>query len=369
MKLSIIVPVYNQAADDKLKWCLDSLVSQTLPKDQYEIIAVDDSSTDDSFKIMQEYEQKAPSYFHAIHSPVNHHQGGAKNIGLAIAKGDWIGFIDADDWVTPDFYERLISKAEDTGADMVGCDYHLTDEHSFKIGQIVHNNTKDQTGILDRDRYKRLILDTGSLVVKIYKRDIIIPKAMKPSKPPVKVRDGREVEEPYRLHIFPEDIFYEDNAVSNSWILRATHFEYIEEPLYYYYQHDNSTVHTISKKNLEDRMTAGRMLLMEAIKEGYIEDYRAEIEFQYTVLFYINTLFSAMPRQQHVKGCYNFTRKLGREMKRTFPGFEKNVYYEKRINAEEKKLIHMQMRSHFCFFIYYRLLWFYRNLRKRFSNA
>jgi glycosyltransferase EpsH len=116
-------------------------------------------------------------------------------------------------------------------------------------------------------------------------------------------------------------------------------------------------------------MTAGRMLLMEAIKEGYIEDYRAEIEFQYTVLFYINTLFSAMPRQQHVKGCYNFTRKLGREMKRTFPGFEKNVYYEKRINAEEKKLIHMQMRSHFCFFIYYRLLWFYRNLRKRFSNA
>lgn len=369
MKLSVIVPVFNQAADDKLKWCLDSLVSQTLPKDQYEIIAVDDCSTDESFKIMQQYEKDNQPFFHAIHSPINHHQGGAKNIGLAMAKGDWIGFIDADDWVTSDFYERLLKGAEETGADMVGCDYHLTDKHSMDIGQIVNNNRDEQAGILDRDKYKSLILDTGSLVVKIYKRDIIIPKSLKPSKPPVKMRDGREVDEPLRLHIFPEDIFYEDNAVSNSWILRATNFEYIKEPLYYYYQHDNSTVHTISKKNLEDRMAAGRLLLMEAIKEGYIEDYRPEIEFQYTVLFYINTLFSAMPSEQHVKGCYNFTRKLGREMKRTFPNFQRNVYYQKRINAEEQKLIDMQMKSHFVFFIYYRLLWFYRKLRKRFLNA
>ena len=80
MKLSIIVPVYNMEADDKLKFCLDSLISQNL--DDYEIIAVDDASTDSSFEIMKSYEQKHPELVRAIHSDVNKHQGGAKNIGI-----------------------------------------------------------------------------------------------------------------------------------------------------------------------------------------------------------------------------------------------------------------------------------------------
>ena len=122
MKLSVIVPVYNMAADGKLEYCLDSLVSQTLEGGSYEIIAVDDCSTDNSFEIMKRYEEKFPDRFIAIHSEKNLHQGGAKNIGLAIAKGEWLGFIDADDWITPDYYEKLIKKAEETGADMVGCD-------------------------------------------------------------------------------------------------------------------------------------------------------------------------------------------------------------------------------------------------------
>ena len=69
----------------------------------------------------------------------------------------------------------------------------------------------------------------------------------------------------YRRHIildypnrFPEGIFYEDNAIGNSWMLRAKHFEYLQEPLYYYYQHEASTVHTITKKRCEDRMEAAR---------------------------------------------------------------------------------------------------------------
>ena len=92
MKLSIIVPVYNMASDGKLEYCLDSLIGQTV--EDYEIIAVDDCSTDHSFEILKRYEARFPEKFHAVHSKVNKHQGGAKNIGLRMAKGDWIGFID-----------------------------------------------------------------------------------------------------------------------------------------------------------------------------------------------------------------------------------------------------------------------------------
>lgn len=369
-RLSVIVPVYNMAADDKLKWCLDSLVHQTLPDEDIEIIAVDDASTDNSFALMKEYEQQYPGRFIAVHSPVNHHQGGAKNIGLTIAGGEWIGFIDADDWVTADYYEVLLKKADETGADMVGCDYSLVNSHTMEVGQVVHNNTFEQTGVMDKEKYRKLLLDTGSLVVKIYKRELVFGELDPAIQGANAMGSGsasdswqQEVYEK-RVHIFPEDIFYEDNAISNTWMLRSKHFEYIQEPLYYYYQHDASTVHTISKKNLEDRMVAGRMILEQAHKYGYFEDYKEEIEFMYIVLFYVNTLFSAMPIEQHIQDRYNFCKQLGEEMKATFPEFEKNKYYQERVHAEEKKLIHMQMRSHAQFYAYYRMLWAYRGIRR-----
>lgn len=349
LELSVIVPVYNMASDGKLKFCLDSLIAQTMPEGSYEIIAVDDCSTDESWDILRDYMERYPGKFIAVHSDVNLHQGGAKNIGLARARGEWLGFIDADDWVVPTYYERLIRKARETGADMVGCDYCLTHEHSYKVGEIVHNNSFDQTGPLDKTRYKKLLIETGSLVVKVYKRELIVGDYE---------HGTRE-----KLDIFPENIFYEDNAVCNNWMIRATHFEYIQEPLYFYYQHGTSTVHSISKKNLEDRMEAGRLLLETAKKEGYFDEYRPEIEFQFTVLFYVNTLFSAMPRKYRVQNCYSFTRELGRQMKETFPDFQKNPYYIEKIHPEEKKLISLQMKSHLLFYIYYRLLWFYRDMR------
>lgn len=338
MKLSIIVPVYNMASEGKLAYCLNSLVNQTI--NDYEIIAVDDASTDNSFEILKDFEQRFPDRFHAIHSEVNKHQGGAKNIGLRIAKGDWIGFIDSDDWITPDMYEKLIRKAEETGADLAGCDYSLTSEHSMKVGQIVPNNKKEQSGLLNKEKRQSLILDGGSLVVKIFRRSMILENEL----------------------WFPEDIFYEDNALGNSYLILAKQFAYIEEPLYYYYQHDASTVHTISPKRCEDRMTAGRLMLKEAKRHNFYEEFKPELEYSFTLLFYINTLFTYMAGVDKTR--YSFVKAMGKEMKQTFPDFESNPYYQDRTHAEEKKLIRMQQKSTLFFMLYYKLLWAYRKWRK-----
>lgn len=338
MKLSIIVPVYNMAADGKLEYCLESLVNQTVT--DYEIIAVDDCSTDHSLEILKEYESRYPDRFRAIHSEVNKHQGGAKNIGIKEAVGEWIGFIDSDDWITSDMYERLLQKAEETGADLVGCDYCLTGEHSMKVGQIVPNNKKEQCGILDREKRASLILDGGSLVVKIFKRAMILERGL----------------------WFPEHIFYEDNALGNSYLVLAKRFEYIEEPLYFYYQHESSTVHTISEKRCEDRLEAGRLMLQEARRHGFYEELKPELEYSFTLLFYINTLFTYMAGVGRTK--YRFVKAMGKEMKETFPDFEKNPYYLQRTHEEEKKLIAMQQKSTLFFMLYYKLLWTYRKWRK-----
>ena len=85
MKLSVIVPVYNMAAEKKLEFCLDSLVNQTIS--EYEIIDVDDCSTDDSLEILRTYEARYPNLIKLIASQVNRKQGGAKNLGLTAATG------------------------------------------------------------------------------------------------------------------------------------------------------------------------------------------------------------------------------------------------------------------------------------------
>ena len=326
------------AADGKLEYCMDSLIHQTIS--DYEVIAVDDCSSDDSLLLLQSYRDRYPEKVRVFQTDRNRHQGGAKNLGLQEAEGEWIGFIDSDDWVTEEYYERLLSLAEKTGADMVGCDYGLTAEHSMKPGKRIPNNRLCQTGPLTEEKYRSLLIDHGSLVVKIYRREIIY---------------GCESR-------FPEDIFYEDNALAGTWMLRAKHFEYIPEPLYYYYQHEASTVHTVTLRRLADRTQAGRIMLREAQKYGYYEKYRNELEFSFTQLFYINTLFSGM-RDLKEKGKYAFLSRLAREMEQTFPDFQQNPYYKERTDPEEKKLIALQMRSPLRFYIYYQLLWTYRRLR------
>lgn len=337
-RLSVIVPVFNMASEERLSFCMGSLLQQTIS--DYEILAVDDCSTDSSLEILRELEKQHPDRIRVIASDRNRHQGGAKNLGIARAKGEWIAFIDADDWVVPDYFDRLLKKAEETGADCVGTDYCIVHGHTMTPGPVVANSSMEQTGVLDDEKRRLLILDSGSLCVKIYRREIV---ADCPSR-------------------FPEDIFYEDNALANTWIMRMKHFEYVPGPLYYYYQHEDSTVHTVTKRRLEDRLTAGRVMISEAEHYGFLERFRPEIEYSFTVLFYKNTIFSALQGMKE-KGVYSFVTGIAEEMRRTFPDFQSNPYYLERTNEEEKKLMRLQMKSPIRFYVYYRMLWMYRRIR------
>ena len=339
MKLSIIVPVYNMVAGEKLEFCLNSLTNQMIS--DYEIIAVNDASTDDSLVVLNWYKNHYPEKFRVIDLPENRKQGGAKNAGLEMAQGEYIGFVDSDDWIATDMYKKLLEKAEETGADIVGCDYCITHNHSYEIGEIIPNSRMSQVGMLDEEKYKSLIMDAGSLVTKIYKSELF-------EKSP-KIR-------------FPEKIFYEDNAVSAGLFLRAKQFEYIEEPLYYYYQHNTSTVHVINEERCNHRMESMRIMLRMAKEDGSLEKYHDEIEFRFINLFYQNTLFSYMQGVKWIKLSY--IRKLGKEMKLTFPEFQNNSYYLGRVNDEERKFMALQQKSTLLFVMYYKFVYLVRRVKK-----
>ncbi|MEG1876025.1 MAG: glycosyltransferase [Lachnospiraceae bacterium] len=334
MKLSIIVPVYNMALDGKLKYCIDSLLHQTIS--DFEIIAVDDSSHDTSLSILQEYALQYPELITVIASQENLKQGGAKNLGIHAAGGEWIGFVDSDDWIAPDMYEKLLNRAEETGADVVGCDYSLVRKHTMTVGQVIQNNTDDQTGILDEAAYRKILLHAGSMVIKIYKREIIVENKL----------------------WFPEHIFYEDNCASPLWMLHCTHFEKVNEPLYYYYQHEDSTVHVVSESRCKDRLTAMEQLMTECEKRGWLVTYHQELEFKFAELYLVNTLFTYM--QGNNPKHLVFLRKMKKGIKRRFPEFQQNPYYQARFDKEEKKLIRYFCKSELFFLIYYKALYWYR---------
>lgn len=243
--------------------------------------------------------------------------------------------------MTSDYYEKLLRKAEETGADVVGCDYSLVEKHTFEIGQVVQNNTPDQTGVLDREKHGRLLMRFGSMVLKIYRHSVIQENGL----------------------LFPEGMFYEDNCAGPLWSCYFTHFEKVEEPLYYYYQHQVSTVHHITEAKCEDRMKAAELLYQECEKRGLLEQYPIELEYRFSELYYVITLFSYLSGVKHAK--LSFVKRLRAGMEKYFPNFEENPYYLKNTGKEEQELIAMQGKSDLQFFLYYKLKQAVRKVRKK----
>ncbi|MFT3918851.1 glycosyltransferase family 2 protein [Cloacibacterium sp.] len=128
MKLSIIIPVYN--AEKYLKKCLESIFVQDLSLQDYEVIAVDDGSTDSSLKILENYKEK----YHNLNiiSQKNQGEAGARNTALKIAKGDFITFLDNDDYYNPDTLVKAIYKIEKENLDILYLAiHHISEEYQY----------------------------------------------------------------------------------------------------------------------------------------------------------------------------------------------------------------------------------------------
>lgn len=117
-KVSVIVPFYN--VEKYIEKCLNSLVNQTL--EEIEIILVNDGSKDDSYKIAKEFEQKYPNKIKYYEKP-NGGLGDARNFGIQYATGEYIAFLDSDDYIELTAYEEMYEKAKQEDADMVECDF------------------------------------------------------------------------------------------------------------------------------------------------------------------------------------------------------------------------------------------------------
>ena len=210
MKLSIIVPVYN--TQGYVPRCVDSLLAQGT--EDYEIILINDGSKDHSLSVIQSYEKRYPEKIRVL-DLTNGGQGRARNRALEIARGDYIGFADSDDWVDARMFSSLLTAAEVAGADLAVCD-------SWRVAE---DGTKTYEKACPQEHP---LAAAGSVWNKLIRRDLI-----------------GEIR-------FPEGVWYEDLAFTAKVLSRAQKTVYIPEALYFYRSGHPSTMRNQNaQKNLD----------------------------------------------------------------------------------------------------------------------
>ncbi|CAI6082817.1 glycosyltransferase [Cohnella sp. JJ-181] len=279
--VSIIVPVYNVAS--YLPRCLDSLIGQTLS--DIEIILVDDGSTDRSAEILSRYAGMDGRI--KVIRQANQGQGGARNAGLDVAAGTYVGFVDADDWAEPGMFETLYQRALETGADLCACDYNTVYDR-----RVVPNalGLTDETVHIAARGIDRYWLDKKFSVVlwnKLYKRSVIRDHAIR-----------------FDAHgeVFSEDVLFNLFYLLHTRIVAA-----VPMALYNYYQRQGSLTHSFKPDYLQKELT-----LVEKFRTYYAayED-QAKTENMMAGLLFDRVLDNSL----HNLECRTGLRRLRRDLK------------------------------------------------------
>lgn len=163
--ISVIIPVYNM--EMYLNRCLDSVRLNTYKN--LEIICINDGSKDSSLQILREYEKTDDRFI--IIDQKNQKLSAARNAGMNIARGEWMAFIDSDDWVHPQYFEALVTVAEKEHSDITICDALITSEFSkdyemLDINSIAYKN-------ISKAELGKLHVARSRVWGRLYRRDII----------------------------------------------------------------------------------------------------------------------------------------------------------------------------------------------------
>lgn len=258
--LAVIVPVYNTVP--YLRRCLDSILAQTRLPD--EIICVDDGSTDDSGKILDEYATKLKN-IRVIHK-VNGGNTSARKIGVKASKCDYVTFVDSDDWIEPNMYEEMMYEAETNRSDIVTSGIF----HDY-ARYCVEESERAESGEYSGDKLtylKRHLVDEKSF----FRRNIhfhLVNKLFK-----------KEEFEKIQSTVDDDITIGEDLAVSYPFILNANSCFVTGKSYYHYCARGDST----SNSKINNKFIANKMLL--GLKEYYVseEEVNPSISKQYEII-------------------------------------------------------------------------------------
>lgn len=286
VKVSIIVPFYN--VEKYIEKCLTSLVNQTL--EEIEIILVNDGSKDESIKVAKDFEQKYPAKIRYYEKP-NGGLGDARNFGIKFAKGEYIAFLDSDDYVEPTMYEEMYEMAIKEKSDMVECDFWWE----------YPNKKKDDRGVEYKNQNDMLLKARVVAWNKLIKKDIY-----------VKHPEAR----------FAVGLRYEDVEGFYKILPYINKVSFIRKPFIHYVQRNNSISNTQNKKNEEMFIVLDNVLNYYKEKNIY-EKFEKELEYTYTRYLLCSSL-KRISKIQEKQIRKDLLEKTWNELNTKFPDWKKN---------------------------------------------
>lgn len=216
LKVSIIVPIYN--AQKTLERCIESILNQDFS--DFELLLIDDGSKDDSGKICDVYAKK-DHRVRVIHKE-NSGVSASRNLALQEAKGEYLQFLDADDWITPNATRLLVESLEQNHCDMVIADFYRVIKE-----RLSHKGSIDEDGVLSREEFANFMMENpadfyyGVLWNKLYKKSII---------------------EKQQLCMNPKISWCEDFMFNLEYIRHCENIFVLQVPIYYYVKTKGSLV-------------------------------------------------------------------------------------------------------------------------------
>lgn len=251
--ISIVIPVFN--AGPYLRRCIDSIIAQSYR--EFEVILIDDGSRDESPTICDEYSMRYP-YICVVHQ-TNAGVSAARNVGISLARGEWITFIDSDDWVEKEYLNNFAMDTDDADLIIQGLEYYDDRNHTF-FKQIHLNNCILGGDELTKKVEENNVLELGYPVAKAYRRSLI----------------GSRI-------IFDTSISYhEDHIFVLNCLSAASKIRLVDSIAYKYrYFHTNTSLsskrHSWQNLNIASN---GMLRALDTIKDKYLEygsDYERRI--------------------------------------------------------------------------------------------
>ena len=289
--ISVIVPVYK--VEPYLMKCLDSIIGQTYR--DLEILLIDDCSPDNCGSICDEY-AKRDNRIRVFHNEVNRGLSAARNVGLDNAKGEWIMFVDSDDWVDPSFCSTPMISAQDYNVDLVVFRSRTWNGRNNSIDGIKRTKSKYQEGIVSRE----IVIAQGGGIVwnKLYKRKL------------------------FECVRFPEGRAYEDTATTYKLVYRAQRIMILADILYNHVLHKDS----ISMSRSERYEREGFLFAME--RYNFLLEHKCPSEMHQVQLWNHAMRFLF---QTKTKAENDIVVKQAEEIMNSIPGIPSELAIKRRI--------------------------------------
>lgn len=296
--VTVIMPVYN--AEKFIDESVGSILAQTFG--DFELVCFNDASTDGSLDRLK-YFSSVDNRVRILDSPVNVKQGGGRNRALRVARGNYVMFVDADDMLRVDAIEQCMAAVRDHGADAVFFDY---ERFSSSTGwhETVSQLGDDASGLTGDDLRRRIIARTAPVWCAMYRKSLITDNGL----------------------YFPENVFYEDNAVALAMQLVARNPVKINATLYRYRFDNVSVTRSVNDPRFFDRIGSAVTLLGHMKRLGIYGRFADEIDFLFVNQYLVHTVFGAIYRFDRVQ--VDRIREVVSDVETYVPRYNGNLYYK-----------------------------------------